>query len=213
MTFNDHRLEAFARNLALGMPTKAAARAAQFTASTAHSKAHIMAKRPAMRARVAEIRSALPQMGFGQEAASARQPAEPPRASAHDDAVLQPDPEEKLATDRPSPALLAPGGRVTREWLTSFLQVVAGDAIVARDRRTAIAAADLLAKVNGLHAPQPGPAASLAHLDAAALQRLLTVLDAAMGHEADEAEPQLDLVPPREESVLETGADEIGEHW
>jgi hypothetical protein len=196
MTFNDHRLEAFARNLALGMPTKAAARAAHFTASTAHSKAHVMAKRPALQARVAELRATLPQMGFSTETQRPAQPEEPSVEVTFGDAEPAFVPAEKPRTGRSPPAPLAPGGPVTREWLTSFLQVVAADAIVARDRRTAIAAADLLAKVNGLHAPQQGPAASLAQLDASALQRLLALLDEALGGDdgsASEPSQAMDL--------------------
>jgi hypothetical protein len=192
MQLADLRLEAFARHLALGLCPAVAARAAGYSPQMVRVKSSMMSKRPVIRSRVEELRATLAASG------SCTGPASEMQVSANHDAARsagwsfsadgEPNREPQL------PSIIAPGDGheafvearrealsdepIDRAWLTRLLRVVAADAVAARDRRAAIAAADALSRLNGLQAPQRTEVTSpLAGLGARELLQLLELLD------------------------------------
>jgi phage terminase small subunit len=158
MQYLDDRSEAFAQALARGLPQSQAALVAGYSELTARKAAFRLARKPLIQARLKELgskdaTSASETIAPGCQALAAHEQAEPTRTQATEGALQRGRPQAvaQRVPDVPSARISTLSVPETRAWLLDLLGQVAEDACTVRDRRSAIAAASEIAKLNGLH--------------------------------------------------------------
>lgn len=209
MQYLDDRSEAFAQALARGLPQSQAALAAGYSELTARKAAFRLARKPLIQARLKELcandappvpKNVAPEC----QAPVAHEQAEPTRTQATGGALQRGQPQ---AVTQPVPDV--PSARVstlsvpeTRAWLLDLLGQVAEDACTVRDRRSAIAAASEIAKLNGLHTQRVEVTTSV--LDGLSAHELRGLHAALAAYDAGEAVIEMQAV-----EVLD-GSDAVG---
>lgn len=201
MQYLDDRSEAFAQALARGLPQSQAALSAGYSELTARKAAFRLARKPLIQARLKELGStdtaSAPKTIVPKcQAPVAHEQAEPTRTQATEGALQRGQPQAftQPVPDVPSARISTLSVPETRAWLLDLLGQVAEDACTVRDRRSAIAAASEIAKLNGLHTQR--------------VEVTTSVLDGLSAHELRGLQAVL-AAYDAEERVIEMEAEEV----